>query len=121
MGARVYALLLLCCLKWTFTGGSAEQASGGLWDGHCGRLLRAQTQGTRRNGHHEFRLRIDGDPETYEPGSTYRGRGSLRQISNFHPFHLQIKCFSFVCDLILLFLLGGNGQTSPGRTEEAGL
>ncbi|CAF97514.1 unnamed protein product, partial [Tetraodon nigroviridis] len=41
-------------------------------DGYCGRILRAQTQGTRRNGHHEFRLRIEGDPETYEPGSTYR-------------------------------------------------
>ena len=43
-------------------------------DGYCSRILRAQTQGTRRDGHHEFRLRVEGDPENYQPGSTYRGR-----------------------------------------------
>uniref|UniRef100_A0A8C9YQ10 Spondin-1 n=1 Tax=Sander lucioperca TaxID=283035 RepID=A0A8C9YQ10_SANLU len=41
-------------------------------DGYCGRIIRAQTHGTRRDGHHEFRLRVEGDPETYQPGSTYR-------------------------------------------------
>lgn len=49
-----------------------EEPSGGRSDGYCGRILRAQTQGTRRDGHHEFRLRVEGDPETYQPGSTYR-------------------------------------------------
>ncbi|XP_029009296.1 spondin-1-like isoform X2 [Betta splendens] len=49
-----------------------EEPSGGRSDGYCGRILRAQTQGTRKDGHHEFRLRVDGDPETYEPGKTYR-------------------------------------------------
>ncbi|XP_046906770.1 spondin-1b [Hypomesus transpacificus] len=41
-------------------------------DGYCGRILRAQTQGTRREGYNEFRLRIEGDPENYQPGSNYR-------------------------------------------------
>lgn len=51
-----------------------EEPSGGKSDGYCGRIIRAQTHGTRRDGHHEFRLRVEGDPETYQPGSTYRGR-----------------------------------------------
>lgn len=38
----------------------------------CGRILRSQRHGTRRGGHLEFRLRVDGDPETYRPGNTYR-------------------------------------------------
>uniref|UniRef100_A0A8C4I3Y1 Spondin-1 n=1 Tax=Dicentrarchus labrax TaxID=13489 RepID=A0A8C4I3Y1_DICLA len=41
-------------------------------DGYCGRILRAPTHGTRKDGHHEFRLRVEGDPETYQPASTYR-------------------------------------------------
>nr|XP_057930592.1 spondin-1b isoform X1 [Doryrhamphus excisus] len=49
-----------------------EEPSGGRLDGYCGRILRGQTHGTRRDGHHEFRLRVEGDPETYQPGSTYR-------------------------------------------------
>uniref|UniRef100_A0A668A1E3 Spondin-1 n=1 Tax=Myripristis murdjan TaxID=586833 RepID=A0A668A1E3_9TELE len=48
------------------------EPSAGRSDGYCGRILRAQTQGTRRDGYHEFRLRVEGDPETYTPGSTYR-------------------------------------------------
>jgi len=39
--------------------------------GFC-RILRTQTRGARRE-HNEFRLRVEGDPETYQPGSTYRG------------------------------------------------
>uniref|UniRef100_A0A8C2ZGT8 Spondin-1 n=1 Tax=Cyclopterus lumpus TaxID=8103 RepID=A0A8C2ZGT8_CYCLU len=50
----------------------SPEPAGGRLDGYCGRILRAQTQGTRRDGHHEFRLRVEGDPETYLPGSTYR-------------------------------------------------
>uniref|UniRef100_A0A7N8YKC0 Spondin-1 n=1 Tax=Mastacembelus armatus TaxID=205130 RepID=A0A7N8YKC0_9TELE len=57
---------------------AAATLSASLWcapdpaDGYCGRILRAQTQGTRRDGHNEFRLRVEGDPETYHPGKTYR-------------------------------------------------
>lgn len=51
-----------------------EEPVGGRSDGYCGRILRAQTQGTRKDGHHEFKLRVEGYPETYEPGKTYRGR-----------------------------------------------
>ncbi|TKS72999.1 Spondin-1 F-spondin [Collichthys lucidus] len=43
----------------------------GRSDGYCGRIVRAQTQ-TRKDGHHQFRLRVEGDPESYQPGSTYR-------------------------------------------------
>ncbi|XP_032379213.1 spondin-1 [Etheostoma spectabile] len=49
-----------------------EEPSGGKSGGYCGRIIRAQTQGTRKDGHHEFRLRVEGDPENYQPGSTYR-------------------------------------------------
>uniref|UniRef100_A0A8C7HQG0 Spondin-1 n=1 Tax=Oncorhynchus kisutch TaxID=8019 RepID=A0A8C7HQG0_ONCKI len=42
----------------------------GKSDGYCGRILRAQ--GTRKEGYNEFRLRVEGDPENYQPGSTYR-------------------------------------------------
>nr|XP_020512006.1 spondin-1-like [Labrus bergylta] len=49
-----------------------EEPSGGRSDGYCGRILRAQTQATRKEGHHEFRLRVEGDPETYQPGLKYR-------------------------------------------------
>ena len=64
-----------------------EEPSGGRSDGYCGRILRAQTQGTRRDGHHEFRLRVEGDPESYQPGSTYRGRvHRLHQCVNLRQF-----------------------------------
>ena len=43
----------------------------GRSDGYCSRIIRAQ--GTRKEGYNEFRLRVEGDPETYQPGSTYRG------------------------------------------------
>uniref|UniRef100_A0A8C8G0K3 Spondin-1 n=1 Tax=Oncorhynchus tshawytscha TaxID=74940 RepID=A0A8C8G0K3_ONCTS len=42
----------------------------GKSDGYCSRILRAQ--GTRNEGYNEFRLRVEGDPENYQPGSTYR-------------------------------------------------
>lgn len=99
MGVQIYSLLLLYCLKSSFVSNavaSAEEASGGNSDGYCGRILRAQTQGTRRDGHHEFRLRMEGDPETYEPGSTYRGSRSLKQnflFQAFFFFNLQLHCF----------------------------
>ncbi|XP_054632185.1 spondin-1b isoform X1 [Dunckerocampus dactyliophorus] len=63
-----YALSSFVCNAIAFV----EEPSGGRSDGYCGRILRGQTHGTRRDGHHEFRLRVEGDPETYQPGSTYR-------------------------------------------------
>uniref|UniRef100_A0A3P8X360 Spondin 1 n=1 Tax=Cynoglossus semilaevis TaxID=244447 RepID=A0A3P8X360_CYNSE len=76
MGRSVRLQLLLCSLLTGFMcHGVAfleEPSAGGRSDGYCGRILRAQTQGTRRDGHHEFRLRVEGDPENYQPGSTYR-------------------------------------------------
>lgn len=104
MGVQMYSLLLLYCLKSTFVAvASAEKASGGNSDGYCGRILGVQTQGTRRDGHHEFRLRMEGDPTTYEPGSTYRGRRWLIQNFLSQAFlnkkthkPLQINCFTSV-------------------------
>ncbi|XP_053274132.1 spondin-1, partial [Pleuronectes platessa] len=75
MGMYLPLLLLQCYLLTSFVCSAVafvEEPSGGRSDGYCGRILRAQTQGTRRDGHHEFRLRVERDPETYEPGTTYR-------------------------------------------------
>uniref|UniRef100_W5K6J9 Spondin-1 n=1 Tax=Astyanax mexicanus TaxID=7994 RepID=W5K6J9_ASTMX len=41
-------------------------------DAFCSWILRAQPQGARKEGHSEFRLRVEGDPEHYQPASTYR-------------------------------------------------
>ncbi|MEQ2270858.1 hypothetical protein XENORESO_015210 [Xenotaenia resolanae] len=75
MGMHLHLLLLQCYFVSNFVCNAVafvEEPSGGRSDGYCGRILRAQTQGTRREGHHEFRLRVEGDPESYLPGSTYR-------------------------------------------------
>ncbi|XP_069018910.1 spondin-1-like [Embiotoca jacksoni] len=75
MGMYLHLLLLQYYLVSSFLCDAVafvEEPSGGRSDGYCGRILRAQTQGTRKDGHHEFRLRVEGDPETYQPGSTYR-------------------------------------------------
>uniref|UniRef100_A0A8K9VAF0 Spondin-1 n=1 Tax=Oncorhynchus mykiss TaxID=8022 RepID=A0A8K9VAF0_ONCMY len=58
----------LCNAGFAFTEEPSERA--GKSDGYCGRILRAQ--GTRKEGYNEFRLRVEGDPENYQPGSTYR-------------------------------------------------
>uniref|UniRef100_A0A6Q2ZAA6 Spondin-1 n=1 Tax=Esox lucius TaxID=8010 RepID=A0A6Q2ZAA6_ESOLU len=57
-------------------------------DGYCGRILRAQTQGTRRDGYNEFRLRVEGDPENYQPASTYRVSLYASSPSYFRGFTL---------------------------------
>uniref|UniRef100_A0A673Y2L4 Spondin-1 n=1 Tax=Salmo trutta TaxID=8032 RepID=A0A673Y2L4_SALTR len=49
---------------------AAPSERAGKSDGYCSRILRAQ--GTRKEGYNEFRLRVEGDPENYQPGSTYR-------------------------------------------------
>uniref|UniRef100_A0A8C7GFH5 Spondin-1 n=1 Tax=Oncorhynchus kisutch TaxID=8019 RepID=A0A8C7GFH5_ONCKI len=57
-------------------------------DGYCGRILRAQTQGTRRDGYNEFRLRVEGDPENFQPASTYRVTLHASSPSYFRGFTL---------------------------------
>lgn len=42
-------------------------------EGYCSRILRAQGS-TRKEGYNEFSLRVEGDPEHYKPGNTYRGK-----------------------------------------------
>ncbi|XP_045892500.1 spondin-1-like isoform X2 [Micropterus dolomieu] len=75
MGMYLHVLLLQYYFVSSFVCNAVafvEEPFGVRSDGYCGRILRAQTQGTRKDGHHEFRLRVEGDPETYQPGSTYR-------------------------------------------------
>ncbi|XP_067292175.1 spondin-1b isoform X6 [Pseudorasbora parva] len=55
--------------------------------GFC-RILRSQTRGARREGQNEFRLRVEGDPETYQPGSTYRVSLYASSPSYFRGFTL---------------------------------
>ncbi|XP_026102255.1 spondin-1-like, partial [Carassius auratus] len=55
--------------------------------GFC-RILRTQTRGARRDGQSEFRLRVEGDPETYQPGSTYRVSLYASSPSYFRGFTL---------------------------------
>ncbi|XP_076144187.1 spondin-1a isoform X1 [Alosa pseudoharengus] len=71
---RTGILLLQClitgtlCTAFTFTEEPAERAAKS--DGYCSRILRAQ--GAKKEGYNEFRLRVEGDPENYQSGSTYR-------------------------------------------------
>lgn len=78
MGLQMYSLLLLYYLISSLVCNAVAfaEASEGISDEYCERILRVQTQGTRRDGHHEFRLRMEGDPEMYKPGSTYRGNNN---------------------------------------------
>uniref|UniRef100_A0A671KR26 Spondin-1 n=1 Tax=Sinocyclocheilus anshuiensis TaxID=1608454 RepID=A0A671KR26_9TELE len=55
--------------------------------GFC-RILRTQTRGTRRDGENEFRIRVEGDPETYQPGNTYRVSLYASSPSYFRGFTL---------------------------------
>lgn len=66
-------------------------------DGYCGRILRAQTQGTRRDGYNEFRLRVEGDPENYQPASIYRGMQLEHSL-------LTVTCLTFVIPTKLKWL-----------------
>ncbi|XP_039767398.1 spondin-1 isoform X2 [Ornithorhynchus anatinus] len=55
-------------------------------EGYCSRILRAQ--GTRREGYNEFSLRVEGDPERYQPGHSYRVTLSAATPSYFRGFTL---------------------------------
>lgn len=52
------------------------------------RILRSSNRGARREGHNEYRLRVEGDPETYQPGSTYRVSLYASSPSYFRGFTL---------------------------------
>uniref|UniRef100_A0AAY4CFB8 Spondin-1 n=1 Tax=Denticeps clupeoides TaxID=299321 RepID=A0AAY4CFB8_9TELE len=62
------ALLVLAALSSAAARSALPDPPGGF----CSSVLRAQTHGTRRDGHNEFRVRVEGDPDEYQPGSTYR-------------------------------------------------
>ncbi|XP_069479685.1 spondin-1 isoform X1 [Ambystoma mexicanum] len=55
-------------------------------EGYCSRILRVQ--GTRREGYNEFSLRVEGDPEFYKPGATYRVTLSATSPAYFRGFTL---------------------------------
>uniref|UniRef100_A0A3Q1F436 Spondin-1 n=1 Tax=Acanthochromis polyacanthus TaxID=80966 RepID=A0A3Q1F436_9TELE len=87
-GPHPRVLLLLClfssaaCNMFAFTEEPSERV--GKADGYCSRILRAQSN--RKDGNSEFRLRVEGDPESYHPGSTYRVTLSATSPSYFRGF-----------------------------------
>lgn len=75
-------------------------------EGYCSRILRAQ--GTRREGYTEFSLRVEGDPEFYKPGSSYRGKwpGLAWGHTATDPRGRRPRC-------------AGGGRAVPRRTVQA--
>nr|XP_020652871.1 spondin-1 [Pogona vitticeps] len=55
-------------------------------EGYCSRILRAQ--GTRREGYNEFSLRVEGEPDFYKPGNSYRVTLSAATPAYFRGFTL---------------------------------
>uniref|UniRef100_A0A3B3QN85 Spondin-1 n=1 Tax=Paramormyrops kingsleyae TaxID=1676925 RepID=A0A3B3QN85_9TELE len=90
MGIQPHVLLLQClistfaCNVFAYSEEGADKTAKS--DGYCSRILRAQ--GTRREGYNEFRLRVEGDPENYQPGSTYRVTLYASSPSYFRGFTL---------------------------------
>ncbi|KAG7467911.1 hypothetical protein MATL_G00137220 [Megalops atlanticus] len=79
---RLISTFLCCTLA--YTDERADRAAKS--DGYCSRIVTAQ--GTRRDGYTEFRLRVEGDPEYYQPGSTYRVTLYTSSPSYFRGFTL---------------------------------
>ncbi|XP_037549368.1 spondin-1 [Nematolebias whitei] len=83
-------LLLLCCVSsaasdaFAFTEEPSERA--GKADSYCSRILRDHSG--QRETSTEFRLRVEGDPESYQPGSTYRVSLTASTPSYFRGFTL---------------------------------
>ncbi|KAJ1177564.1 hypothetical protein NDU88_002817 [Pleurodeles waltl] len=83
-------------LLWQFLALTASRAAFGFLDdtvekaskseGYCSRILRVQ--GTRREGYNEFSLRVEGDPEFYKPGASYRVTLSAAPPAYFRGFTL---------------------------------
>ncbi|KAM4721899.1 LOW QUALITY PROTEIN: spondin-1 [Rhinophrynus dorsalis] len=55
-------------------------------EGYCSRILRAQ--GGKKEGYNEFSLRVEGDPDFYKPGTTYRVTLSAASPAYFRGFTL---------------------------------
>uniref|UniRef100_A0A8C7YQK0 Spondin-1 n=1 Tax=Oryzias sinensis TaxID=183150 RepID=A0A8C7YQK0_9TELE len=89
-GLHPAVMLLLCfissaaCTSLGFTEEPFERA--GKADGYCSRVLRAQSN--RKESNNEFRLRVEGDPDSYQPGSTYRVNVIASSPSYFRGFTL---------------------------------
>ncbi|XP_036399534.1 spondin-1-like isoform X2 [Megalops cyprinoides] len=79
---RLISTFLCCTLAHTDEHADRTAKS----DGYCSRIVRAQ--GTRKDGYNEFRLRVEGDPEYYQPGSTYRVTLYTSSPSYFRGFTL---------------------------------
>ncbi|XP_073518699.1 spondin-1 isoform X2 [Phyllobates terribilis] len=56
-------------------------------EGYCSRILRAQGS-TRKEGYNEFSLRVEGDPEYYKAGNTYRVTLAAATPAYFRGFTL---------------------------------
>uniref|UniRef100_A0A3Q2EEM4 Spondin-1 n=1 Tax=Cyprinodon variegatus TaxID=28743 RepID=A0A3Q2EEM4_CYPVA len=84
------ALLLLCficsaaCDPFAFTEDPFDRAVKA--DSYCSRVLRAQSNQKETNN--EFQLVVEGDPERYQPGSTYRVSLTATSPSYFRGFTL---------------------------------
>uniref|UniRef100_A0A8C4H409 Spondin-1 n=1 Tax=Dicentrarchus labrax TaxID=13489 RepID=A0A8C4H409_DICLA len=89
-GQHSRVILLLCfistaaCNMFAFTEEPSDRV--GKSDGYCSRILRAQSN--RKEVNTEFRLRVEGDPESYQPGSTYRVTLIASSPSYFRGFTL---------------------------------
>ncbi|XP_053175102.1 spondin-1a [Scomber japonicus] len=89
-GLHPRVMLLLCflstaaCNMFAFTEEPSERVGKG--DGYCNRIVRAQIN--RKDSNTEFRLRVEGDPESYQPGSTYRVTLIASSPSYFRGFTL---------------------------------
>ncbi|XP_027869848.1 spondin-1a [Xiphophorus couchianus] len=90
--ARLYprAVLLLCfissatCNTFAFTEEPFDRAVKA--DSYCSRVLRAQSN--RKETNNEFQLQVEGEPERYQPGSTYRVSLTATSPSYFRGFTL---------------------------------
>ncbi|KAK5605790.1 hypothetical protein CRENBAI_005892 [Crenichthys baileyi] len=84
------AVLLLClissvaCNTFAFTEEPFDRAVKA--DSYCSRVLRAQNN--RKEINNEFQLLVEGDPERYQPGSTYRVSLTATSPSYFRGFTL---------------------------------
>ncbi|XP_067850319.1 spondin-1b isoform X2 [Heptranchias perlo] len=83
MDSSLRFLALLLSLP-AVTGSFYDEST--VTDGYCNRIVRSQ--GSRRDGNTGFSLRIEGSPEFYTPGSTYRVTLSATVPSYFRGFTL---------------------------------
>lgn len=90
MGMHPGTVFLLCLVLNFFSIQAFSRESSSF----C-KILRSSRRGARREGHNEFRLRLEGDPETYQPGSTYRGEATEEITAIYSTLHLSLTCLSW--------------------------